>query len=205
MNTTGKRQQQRNIWIISFADLSCLLLAFFVLLYSMSTLDSGAWPSVSAALSQQRDITTAPPATVATARYNIASAIRARAINLDYLHAVLRDILAANAALASAQLELRADRLVIRLPVDSLFASHSAKIGARAETAVFALGGVLGNITNPIAVVADAGSEWELAVARAAAFADVLSRSGYTRDITALGAAGATNGVTVHILAGGGG
>lgn len=204
MTANGKRQQQRNIWVISFADLSCLLLAFFVLLFSMSTLNGSRWPEVSAALSQQRDVTTAPPVTVATARYNLASAFPARAINLDYLHAVLRDTLAANAALTSAQMDLRADRLVIRLPGDSLFTPESARIGDHAEQALFALGGVLGNITNPIAIVADAGAEWDLAVARAAMLADVLSRSGYTRDITALGAAGDANGVAVHILAGGG-
>lgn len=198
----GPRQvdtRTRNLWVISFADFTCLLLAFFALLFSMSTLNKEKWPDVAASLSMQRDASNAPLTTTTTAHYNIATIFRKRAINLDYLHAVLHDTLAADPQLNTAQLNLLDDRLVISLPGDILFAPASAVVDPRAEKALFALGGVLSNITNPVAVVGHSDhvplsgggaytSNWELTIGRAAAVANVLKRTGYTRDVAVLGA-----------------
>jgi chemotaxis protein MotB len=186
-------------WFVTFTDVVCLLLTFFVMLYAMSSVAGARWDAVTAALSQQAAATDAPVTNAPTAQYNIATVFRKRAINLDYLQAVLRDVMARDERLKTAHLNLLDDRLVISLPGDLLFAPSSAVVEARAEKALFALGGVLGNLTNPVAVVghsdpsAPSGSaytsNWELTVGRAAAVANVLKRSGYTREVTALGAA----------------
>lgn len=186
-------------WFVTFTDVVCLMLTFFVMLYAMSSVPGARWEAVSAALSQQTVATNAPVTTAPTAQYNIATVFRKRTINLDYLQAVLRDVMAADDRLKTAHLHLMDDRLVISLPGDLLFAPSSAVVDARAESALFALGGVLGNLTNPVAVVGHSDpspptgagytSNWELTVGRAAAVANVLKRSGYTRPVTVLGAA----------------
>ena len=190
-------EPSRKLWVITMADLSCVLLAFFVMIFSMSSISREKWQEFASALSQRRTVTDAPVTTQPTAQYNITAVFRKRAINLDYLHAVLHDTLAADPHFKTARLELLEDRLVISLPGDILFAPASADLSAKAETALFALGGVLSNLTNPVAVVGHSdptppvdtfGSTWELTIGRAAAVANALKRTGYRRDVTVLGA-----------------
>ncbi len=185
-------------WFVTFTDVVCLMLTFFVMLYAMSTVSGARWETVTAALSQQSAAGNAPVTNAPTAQYNIATVFRKRAINLEYLQAVLRDQMAGDDRLKTAQFDLLDDRLVISLPGDLLFAPSSAEVDAKAQGALFALGGVLGNLTNPIAVVghsdpsppsgSDYTSNWELTVGRAAAIANLLKQSGYTRAVTVLGA-----------------
>lgn len=191
------QQAPRKLWVITMADLSCVLLAFFVLIFSMSTINREKWQDLTAALSQQRAPSTAPQVTQPPAQHNIATVFRKRAINLDYLHAVLHDTLAGDPQFRSAQLTLLEDRLVISLPGNSLFAAGSAEVDGKALHALFSLGGLLGNITNPVAVVGHSdptppsdlfASTWELTIARAAAIANALKRTGYGRDVAVLGA-----------------
>lgn len=190
--------QQRTLWLISFADLSCLLLTFFVLIFSMSTVNRDKWPEVASALSRQRVTTDAPETTLPNAQYNIATAVRKRAINLDYLHAVLRDTLGADTRLRKARLQLLEDRIVISLPGDIIFAPGSAVLDRNAAGAVFELGNLLSNITNPVAVIGHTDhsplrgaaftSGWELTMGRAAAVANLLKRAGYAREVAVMGA-----------------
>ncbi len=185
-------------WYVTFTDIVCLMLTFFVMLYSMSTVTGEKWAQVMASMSQQPHSTNAPATSEPTARYNIATVFRKRAINLDYLHAVLRDGMAEVPQLAKARLHLLDDRLVISLPGDILFAPASAVLDARADQPLFTLGGVLSNLTNPVAVIGHSdrtapggaayASNWELTIGRAAAVANVLRRAGYTRDISVHGA-----------------
>lgn len=226
MFPSAQPEPPRKLWVITMADLSCVLLAFFVMIFSMSSISREKWQDLSAALSQRRHVTDAPETAEPTAQYNIATVFRKRAINLDYLHAVLHDTLAADPHFKTARLVLREDRLVISLPGDILFAPASAALDAKAERALFSLGGVLSNLTNPVAVVGHSdptppadtfSSTWELTIGRAAAVANALKRTGYRRDVTVLGAGDAHYAalppaershlgrrVDIHILSGGG-
>lgn len=219
-------QNARKLWVITLADLACLLLAFFVLIFSMSTINHEKWKDLKLALSQRRTLPDTLQTDQPTAQYNIATVFRKRAINLDYLHAVLHDTLAADPQFRSARLDLLDDRLVISLPGDSLFSSGGAVLDGRAERALFTLGGVLSHLTNPVAVVGYSDpippgdaftSTWEFTIGRAAAVANALKRTGYVRDVTVLGggdsasaalppAQRATQGrrVDILILSGGG-
>lgn len=189
-------EPNRKLWVITLADLACLLLAFFALIYSMSSVSSEKWQDLKIALSQRRTISEAPKTSQPTAQHNIATVFRKRAINLDYLRAVLEDKLAADPQFNTAHLELLEDRLVISLPGNILFAPASAVLDAKAEKALFSLGGVLTSLTNPVAVVGHSDpslpaegfhSAWELTIGRAAAVANALKRTGYRRDVTVLG------------------
>lgn len=191
-------QPTKGTWFVTFTDIVCLMLAFFVMLYAMSSVNAARWAELAGALAPAADATNAQATSKPAAHYNIANVFRKRAINLDYLHAVLKDLLAADDRLKNAHLHLLEDRLVISLPGDILFAPAEAKLDGRAEPALFALGGVLGNLTNPVAVIGHSdpvppagtayASNWELTVDRAAAVAAVLKQSGYTREVAVFGA-----------------
>lgn len=184
-------------WMLTFADLISLLLTFFVMLYAMSAVDANRWKAVRAALSHSEIAPDAPVTAPPLAQYNIAATFRDRAINLDYLHAVIAQTVAADPALKGVELHALSDRLIISLPGDLLFAPGSAEIEGRAERAVFELSGLLRNISNQIGVAGHTdpaapgrgySSNWELSLGRAAAVANALKQAGYGRDIAVYGA-----------------
>jgi chemotaxis protein MotB len=183
--------------MVIFADLVALLLTFFVMLFAMSKVEDDKWEQVvdtlSLRLSPSVEITDIRP----TAYINVPIINRIKAIDLDYLAAILEDKMAANDILSGSRIQHRADRLVISLPTDLLFTLSSADLAPQAGEALFFLGGVLANVANrinvgghtdPLPVRGGAyASNWELSLARADTVAKELRRSGYIRDIAAFG------------------
>jgi chemotaxis protein MotB len=193
-----RMESKHNVaWMVIFTDLVSLMLTFFVLLFSMSTIQVDRWNDVIDALSQSLNPTSTKAQSSATASFNIATLFRKRAINLDYLTSVLDEAVANDDLLFNSQLMRLEDRLVIALPGDLLFQPGKAVLADNAKKALFNLGGVLRNIGNQIGInghtdpVPPAGTEytsnWELSMARATAVANALKQSGYTEDIIAFG------------------
>ncbi len=184
-------------WMVTFTDLVSLMLTFFVMLFAMSSVKVDRWETMIDALSQTLNPSRVKTVAAATAKYNIATVFRKRAINLDYLAAVLDETMSADAVLARSEIMRLEDRLVVALPTDLLFEPGLAVLSPRARTALFNLGGVLRNIGNQIGVnghtdpLAPDGdqftSNWELSLARAVAVGNALRRSGYTEDVIAYG------------------
>ncbi len=184
-------------WMVTFTDLVSLMLTFFVMLFAMSNVEVDKWDSLIDALSQSLNASGANAVVVSSAEYNVATIVRKQAINLDYLASVLEKTVAEDEVLAHSRIMRLEDRLVIALPVDLLFTPARADLSEKAREAVFNLGGVLRNIgnqiginghTDPVLVTGGAyASNWELSLARAAAVANALRRSGYAEDIVAYG------------------
>ena len=108
-------------WLITFTDLVSLMLTFFVLLFSMSTLRTDHWDSVIDALSQSLNPSSTRAHMSATSDFNIATLFKKRAINLDYLTSVLQDALSKDDLLSGNHLMRLDDRLIVALPGDLLF------------------------------------------------------------------------------------
>ncbi len=185
------------IWLITLADLISLLLTFFVLLFSMSNVPQERWDKLTDTLSRSLGPSEHKAVNLPMAQFNIGTIFRRQAINLDYLSGVLKDTIRKEPALARSQIIRYDDRVILALPGDLLFEGGRAAMSERAEAAVFALGGVLRNLGNQIVVnghsdsTPPAGAEyvsnWELSIARAAAVANALRRTGYVDDIVATG------------------
>ena len=189
--------KQNTAWLITFTDLVSLMLTFFVLLFSMSSVKTDHWNSVIDALSQSLNATSSRAHKAATSNFNISTLFRKRAINLDYLTSVLQDASSKDELLAGDQLMRLDDRLVVALPGDLLFKPGSAVLTDKAKKTLFNLGGLLRNIGNQVGINGHTDptpptgktftSNWELSIARAAAVANALRRSGYTDGIIAFG------------------
>lgn len=193
------RQQAvtRQAWLITFSDLISLMLAFFVLLFSMYSVKHDRWQStvdsLSEALNPRRVDAVAPFPSV----FNIGKVSRKRVIDLDYLATLLQQSFKSDALLSESQLMRRGDRLIVALPGDLLFDRGHAVLSQRARDAVFNLGGILRTLDNQIGVNGHSDpapltspvytSNWELSLARAAAVANTLRRSGYEKEIVAYG------------------
>lgn len=182
-------------WLVTFTDLICLLLTFFVMLYAMAEPDPGRY----AAFVQSLPGTAAPRAdgaAVPQAAFNTDALDREKAIDLGYLGRVFESQMSGSAELADVRMTRREDSIVLALPSDLLFAAGSADLSPAGKRAMFVLGGVAANLGNAVDVVGHADptppvsrwpSNWELSLARAQAVADALVRAGYQRDITVRG------------------
>ena len=186
-------------WLITFADLFCLLLAFFVLLFSMSAVEVGKWKNLTQAFSRHSESPIGGPAKpLPLADSNKGGMAEQPALDLGYLGQVLEAHGKSNILLQNSVIYLAGEKLVISLPADLLFAPGNATINEKGGAALFDLAGVLRNIANeaevightdPTPVAMSYPSNWDLSLARAAAVADALKQDGYPREIPAFGAA----------------
>ncbi len=183
-------------WMVIFTDLVSLMLTFFVLIFSMSSVQVDRWKEMVDALSETLNPVREKVDPVPSAAYNIATLSLKRAVNLDYLGAVLGDLMRQDEVLAQSRILGLEDRLIIALAGDAAFDPGEANLSERGRQALFVLGGVLRNVGNQIGVNGHTdsmppggtyASNWELSLARAVTVANALKRSGYGEAIVAYG------------------
>ena len=185
--------------MITFADLVLLLLAFFVLLFSMSHVKTENWQAVVEALSRRLNPESLRVKIEPASERNIARMSVPKLVDLDYLSTVLGEKISADPVLARSIIQRLDDRLVISLPGDAVFEPGSAELAAGARQAAFGLGELLHRLGNRIDINGHTDSEpvrsgafvsnWELSLARALALAGALREAGLGQRITAFGLA----------------
>lgn len=184
-------------WLVTFTDMVCLMLAFFVMLFAMSEPEPRTFQALAAGLSGS-----APPrqdgAEPPLAAFTAEGLENDGPIDLGYLGRVIEAQSRRYPELAQVVVTRRQDDLVLALPSDLLFAPGSAALSPAGEQALFVLGGVARNIgnavevvghTDPTSITRDYPSNWELSLDRARSVAAGLRRAGYLRDITVRGQA----------------
>ena len=189
---------RKTLWLISFTDLISLMLAFFVLMYSMSEPEAERWTRLAKGVSEAIPAARSTASTPSDrpndpgAAFN-AMAVEARAaIDLHYLAALLGSHLRSNAELAVVDVRREDDRVVIRLPGERMFDPTGAAFTEEGRRVLFLLGAVIGRIGNRIELVGHAehedatgGVAWERALTRAVAVSAALRETGYRRDLVA--------------------
>lgn len=182
-------------WLLTFCDLICLLLTFFVMLYAMRDPDPHRFrslgPVVPAAV-QPSGVGAEPP----DAAFAIERLERGRVVDLDYLGRVVEAQIRRTPDLAAVRVQRRPEGLVLSLPADLLFDPGAAELSGEGAAVLGLLGRVAGTVGNALDVVGHADptpagsrwiSNWELSLARAASVAALLRQAGYERDITLRG------------------
>jgi len=185
--------------LLGFCDLLTLLIAFFVLLFSMSEVKKERFDIIVEASAARfnpgsKKKTQKPIENISTSKVVVK-----RGSDLDYLSALLVDKFKGDPVLRRAVIQRVDDRLVVSLPTDSLFRPASAALSATAERSADALGDALRFIGNRVDVnghtdtvqVANAQfpSNWELSLARSVNLAIALQKAGLTQDVHAFGLA----------------
>ncbi|MCW8915300.1 MAG: OmpA family protein [Magnetovibrio sp.] len=185
-------------WMVTFADLVSLMLTFFVMLFSMSSLQMDEWDAMTDTLTQTLNPGKLKTVAAQTAEFNIGTIFRRQATDLDYLSGVLTRGIKEDELLKNSKIMQLDDRLIVALPGDLLFSPGRAEMPDEARSALFVLGSLLRNVGNQIGVNGHTdplqpgessgfASNWELSLARASAVANALRESGYTDDILAYG------------------
>lgn len=186
-------------WLITFADLMSLLLTFFVMMFSMSSVNEETWKLLADTLSQKLNPARGHDETIKLTDRTVDTFASADGADLDYLYAVIAEKTRSDSLLKRAMLQHLDDRIVITLPSDLLFVADSAEITGMARYALGLMGDALRHVENRIDVngYTHAGSpasdgdfsDWRLSIDQAVVVADALRRAGYDHPIVTLGRA----------------
>lgn len=187
-----------NAWLTTFADLTSLMITFFVLLFSMKDVDVERWQEISGTLSGA--LTFSPVEQVQYATDDVNQATFAQADKLAYLRAILERRFAEDDVLRDARLLYNQDEdtLTIIVPNDLLFQVASADLNADGVAAVSTLGSLLQHLDNAITVSgysdpspiqgsARYETNWELSMMRAVGVLNKLRSAGVVAPMKALG------------------
>lgn len=193
LNTNAEEEEQVPLWLVTFGDCIALMLTFFVLLYAMSTPSQEEWERMTASMTQEfGEYFTKKWNAGFQDTINIDVIDNAQALNLNYVRALIAELMKRDERLSDLYITQQKERLIVSLPSDLLFDTGDAEIQRAGKRAVFVLGDVLSRMKNKIEVVGHADpravsgqyqSNWHLSLARAASVAAVLQDVGYRRDI----------------------
>jgi len=136
-------------WLMSFADFVSCLLACFVLLFSMVSLDKDKFQKIIGSIPGRANLDLQAPQPVERGM-TPESAEPARSPN--YLLSLLKASFAKDPKLANLGLSGDHDRVIVSLPVNSLIAELGDGGGTKKDGVLFALGGALRAFPNEIMV-----------------------------------------------------
>lgn len=196
-NQTPRAAPPTASWMITFADLLSLLLTFFVLLFSMSTVHFESWKSVVATMTDEFNPTRPK---VDITRHELPDHLKktpTAGLNLNYLKVLFERAIADQAALDGSVVTLDGGTVIISVPAELLFLPKQTQLITGASKPLQQLAGTLVQIENKLKIAGHTNSapirtrkyrsNWELSIARARIVAGILTESGYKHPITVLG------------------
>ena len=179
-------------WMTTFADLISLMLTFFILIVSMSTLDKTGLQDISTYFRKavsvlhggtRTEIEIIPPFVL----QRIVSPQELMLAMRQNCHAVLRK----SALKHKVKAVIVREELYLRIPNEVLFPRGGTRIPSKYRQALFSLGRMLAEMPGRIRVQGHAGWDegrdpWRLSIARAAAVLHVLEQAGVPPERLAL-------------------
>lgn len=183
-------------WLLTFADLVSLLITFFVLLYSMKTVDESRFAEVRgamrAAFAEREAITYVPPEDLQSAD-QIKSVV---ADQLPYLRDLLINQTRNHSILSQIETEFvpQDNTLRLILPAKYIFADNSIRLSREGKLALTQLADIMRNWDNDIEVAVHTGlsrpyaepTHWELGMMRAINVAQVMYDRGVAQQVPAV-------------------
>lgn len=186
-----------NTWMVIFADLLALLLTFFVLMFSMSSVQVAEWQAMVTSLSQNLNPERAKIQDEDWNKIDEALEFEETALSLDYLKNIFEEKLSHDPILTRSSVTVLDDRLAISLPADLVFEIGQAELAPEARNAMLELGEVLRSIDNEVMVVGHSDlapisgrfypTNWELSLVRALTISKLIRSGGYRGKMEAFG------------------
>ena len=175
-------RKRKSVWLISFTDVVSLMLAFFVLLFSMKQPDQESWSHISSALTAENYHFYGASLNEGQSQFDrISIENRDRKIfTLNYLEALLKQYLEGKDIARTVTYQRFEDRLVVSWSYQDL----SQQL-AQSESALVVLGDALSRVDNRIEIAAkpEMGSGVLKMLEAGQGIARILNKAGYNRDI----------------------
>lgn len=179
-------------WLITYADLITLLLAFFIVLYALNRTEQVKFSLVAQALANEFDSKSivgsgiGPSVITQMSGTNTTRAAKQELQSLSHLQNKLQSAIKAAGLQKQVSVSSNVRGVEVSLDATTLFAAGSARLSGKALKLLYGLGGALATVPNDIEVVgytdstpihtAEYPSNWQLSAMRAANVVYVLSQ-----------------------------
>ena len=205
-----ENKNDKPVWLITFVDLISLLLAFFLMLYSMSSIQKNDWAAFLASLNKHEVLMKDKKVGSKKDAELIRPAETSKGLEINYLRALLESEIDSNDLLKFVEFFEKGNQLVLSFPSSLIFSPGSSELLPKGKQALFALSEKLSNLENRVELVGYSDpnpiinnqkyqNNWVLSLFRASAVANALIKSGYRKslNIVSLGDTGTsrTDGV----------
>jgi len=188
------RQVSGEMWLTSFTDLAALMLTFFVLQFSMSSIDVQHWQGLLEGFHGEKAAEAQLPATWSGDSIDASRQDSSPGRDLNYLESVLEEQLRAEGLGQLARLEHGPGVLRLLLPAD-VFLDRPGADAALLFAARQAVAAILDRLENDIELVAFAAVpddklrrfDWASVLTAARTAAESLAAAGFDRPIAASG------------------
>jgi chemotaxis protein MotB len=176
-----------NAWMVTFADLISLLLVFFILMYSTSSVEGGRWQKVIDSLSVQFHTDKALNDGMFNTNFSASKVQILRGMDLDYLYTVLSNKISADESLTDKiVLNNEGGNLIISLKNEYIFDGKTPILTEDSKVALFTIGESLQKVNNKIEIVGyiekngnkSLSKEWDLSLERSVALAGEFRKYG---------------------------
>lgn len=197
------------LWLVTFADLTAILVALFVLIFSMTAPFNDKGTSTSSGAEIESNLTSSNRAANTSSRRADVLAD----LTIGYLSAVLSergiardDVAGRSASGTPIGHRIDGERLVLRLDPEFFFGEADSRVTQMGLDLVATLSEVLGNVANPVSVISPVpADDWTLAFDRADAMVDALRDAGYGTSIEKFVSPGVPQGTFLIVVARGNG
>ena len=199
----NKNKNDKPVWLITFVDLISLLLAFFLMLYSMSSIQKNDWAAFLASLNKHEVLMKEKKVGSKKDAELIRPAEISKGLEIKYLRTILESEIDSDDLLKFVEFFRKGNQLVLSFPSSLIFRPSSSELLPKGKQALFALSEKLSNLENrvelfgysdpnPIINNQKYKNNWVLSLFRASAVANALIKSGYRKplNIVSLGDTG---------------
>ncbi len=189
--------QTGGAWMLTFADLLSLILAFFVLLFATTSVKKPEFERIVKSLSQRLNPEAIQEKAEPDAEISIEKEQVSYAKDIGYLNQIFTEKMDAAGLKDKLLVQNLEDRLVLSITGEQSFMAGSIKMTPELELLLAQLSGVLRGVGNRIEIHGNADpsppsgkefpSNWELSLARALAVGDMLREHGYSHPFSVYG------------------
>lgn len=204
MEEFGKKSRSSTTWLLTFSDLICLMLVFFVLLYAMSEIDVTKWKPVESVIQTSAENENRKDYIRPNQHFNVTKLRQVEGKNIDYLEKILKEQFQKSDMMIFGYIKKYPDRLVLSLPDDILFENNSDEIKDSSEKLLSTLVDTMMRLVNQIELIGHTDprpirsgyeSNWHLSLARALAIEQRFEDLGYRKPIIVQGIADSEYGL----------
>ena len=185
------------IWLLSFGDTVALMLAFFVMLFAMSSVEESNVSRLIAAVTSEtpRERLTRP---VPNSNFSIEHVKVYNGLSLGYIYQLLEDKINSVETLNEVSIKHETESVLISLPPEIFAASNSPILTEKGQKIIFDLGLILAPFSNviqlegqkappPLSAEQPFSNRWEMMLLRSSAVAQEIRRAGLLASTKVLG------------------
>ena len=189
-----ENRNNKPVWLITFVDLISLLLAFFLMLYSMSSIQKNDWAAFLASLNKHEVLIKDKKVGSKKDAELLRPAETSKGLEINYLRTLLVSEIDSDDLLKFVEFFSKSNQLVLSFPSSLIFRPGSSELMPKGKQALFALSEKLSNLENRVELVGYSDPDpiinnqkyknnWVLSLFRASAVANALIKSGYRKPL----------------------